>query len=409
MQGGVGVWGVAAILGVVVVVAAVLAVLHFQFGFFRRGKSRRPKSERHGNSRIEVLESTYVDHDRQLVLVRCDRIEHLILVGGPADLVVENDVKKVRGPGAPAAARTPVPESGELFSGSLFESTGGASAQPAAPEHPAPPAAERRPLPQRSGPAPSIDRTPERAPETREQRQRPGESQFGRREPTPSPRRTIQPAPLGGNRSEPTRAPQAPSRSNGRRGSEPSPTLPPAGVPWAASDSIENEIVQALRVDPVPRGGEAPAHPHAPAASGRDTSDATTLGDLADKLEEALAQEVQSARSGPPEPATDEFGFDAPARESPREAPREPPPRERLITNRMRQQKPEPTREAPPKAETTGPSPEPERRRERESASERREEAPVISLNARRRESSDSLEDEMARLLGELTGDTKGR
>jgi hypothetical protein len=32
----------------------------------------------------------------------------------------------------------------------------------------------------------------------------------------------------------------------------------------------------------------------------------------------------------------------------------------------------------------------------------------VISLNARRRESADSLEDEMARLLGELTGDTKG-
>jgi hypothetical protein len=73
----------------------------------------------------------------------------------------------------------------------------------------------------------------------------------------------------------------------------------------------------------------------------------------------------------------------------------------------MRQQKPEPEREAPPKAETA--SPEPERRRERESSSERREEAPVISLNARRRESSDSLEDEMARLLGELTGDTKGR
>jgi hypothetical protein len=161
--------------------------------------------------------------------------------------------------------------------------------------------------------------------------------------------------------------------------------------------------VQALRVDPVPRGGEAPTHPRTPAASGRDTSDPTTLGDLADKLEEALAQEVQSARNGRPEPATDEFGFDAPPRESPRETP-PPPPRERLISNRMRQQKPDSERTA---LKTETPSPEPERRRE--SASERREEAPVISLNARRRESSDSLEDEMARLLGELTGDTKGR
>ena len=40
---------------------------------------------------------------------------------------------------------------------------------------------------------------------------------------------------------------------------------------------------------------------------------------------------------------------------------------------------------------------------------ERREEAPVISLNSRRRESADQLEDEMARLLGELTSDNKGR
>ena len=36
------------------------------------------------------------------MLVRCDGIEHLIMVGGPADVVVENDVKKVRGPGAGA-------------------------------------------------------------------------------------------------------------------------------------------------------------------------------------------------------------------------------------------------------------------------------------------------------------------
>jgi hypothetical protein len=55
------------------------------------------------------------------------------------------------------------------------------------------------------------------------------------------------------------------------------------------------------------------------------------------------------------------------------------------------------------------PSPEPEPRREAPPAPERREETPVISLNSRRREAADPLEDEMARLLGELTSDTKGR
>jgi hypothetical protein len=54
-------------------------------------------------------------------------------------------------------------------------------------------------------------------------------------------------------------------------------------------------------------------------------------------------------------------------------------------------------------------APEPENRRDSQAQSERREEAPVISLNARRRESADQLEDEMARLLGELTSDNKGR
>ncbi|MGH6922616.1 MAG: flagellar biosynthetic protein FliO, partial [Propylenella sp.] len=96
----------------VVVAAAVIAVLYFRFGMFRRRKGRKGgKSGILGESRIEVLERTKVDAERQLVLVRCDGIEHLILVGGPSDVVVENDVKKVRGPGAPApkvaAAATP--------------------------------------------------------------------------------------------------------------------------------------------------------------------------------------------------------------------------------------------------------------------------------------------------------------
>jgi hypothetical protein len=54
------------------------------------------------------------------------------------------------------------------------------------------------------------------------------------------------------------------------------------------------------------------------------------------------------------------------------------------------------------------PAPEPEPRREPPAPAEhRQEEAPVINLSARRREPADPLEDEMARLLGELAGDTK--
>ncbi|MGH6925676.1 MAG: hypothetical protein ACRED5_18260, partial [Propylenella sp.] len=214
-------------------------------------------------------------------------------------------------------------------------------------------------------------------------------------------RRTIQPAPLGGGRPEPGQRQAVASRGNGRQDAE-SPSLPVAGVPWQAPDSIENEIVRALRFDPVPRAGESATKPRPPVAPKKSAADpSTTLGDLAEKLEEALAEEVQSAGNvrRKPEVDLDEFAFDIQAggAAGQRGAPVEP------STRPAKKEAPQPAVGA------MAPAPEPERRRESPAPSERREEAPVISLSSRRRESSDPLEDEMARLLGELTGDTKGR
>jgi hypothetical protein len=440
--GGIGVSLV--VIGIVVVAAALLAVLHFRFGLFG-GKSRgRRRSPLLDESRVEVLESTEVDGDRRLVLVRCDRIEHLIMVGGPVDLVVENDVKKVRGPGVPA------PKSA---AGGLTDMLGGGAApehqaveRPAA-ERPAPAAAERRALaaPPRPGqePAPAA---PSRGDDTRRrmQPQHADESQPGRRESAQQQRRTIQPRPLGGPRQEPERErPASHGRGHGR-GGESAPPLPAAGVPWTEPDSIENEIVQALRFDPVPRAGGKAAPPSQALAAAKDEAGSTTLGDLADRLEEALAQEVQSATHGStPAPAldldSDEFGFgrERPTgRSDPSSSQSSSSPSAKQEEPRSRPARTELPRAAEPKSSS---SPEPERRRdtsasererrrdssvsserrrepsassersERGERPERREEAPVISLNARRRESGDALEDEMARLLGELTGDTKGR
>lgn len=44
---------------------------------------------RKGPRRLSVVESLAVDSRRRLVLVRRDGVEHLILVGGATDLVVE--------------------------------------------------------------------------------------------------------------------------------------------------------------------------------------------------------------------------------------------------------------------------------------------------------------------------------
>ncbi|HBF32010.1 flagellar biosynthetic protein FliO [Rhizobium sp.] len=52
--------------------------------FVRGGRSRQP--------RLQVLDAAAVDTRRRLVLVRRDNIEHLILIGGPTDVVIESGI-----------------------------------------------------------------------------------------------------------------------------------------------------------------------------------------------------------------------------------------------------------------------------------------------------------------------------
>ena len=42
--------------------------------------------------RIEVMEQAYIDGKRKLVLIRRDEVEHLIMTGGPVDVVIETGI-----------------------------------------------------------------------------------------------------------------------------------------------------------------------------------------------------------------------------------------------------------------------------------------------------------------------------
>lgn len=64
--------------------------------FVRGGKNRQP--------RLAVLDAAAVDTRRRLVLVRRDDVEHLIMIGGPSDLVIESRIVGARPAAAPPAA-----------------------------------------------------------------------------------------------------------------------------------------------------------------------------------------------------------------------------------------------------------------------------------------------------------------
>jgi hypothetical protein len=59
--------------------------------------------------RLEVVEHTSLDGRRRLVLIRRDNVEHLIMTGGPVDVVIETNIGAQK---APERARVAAVENG---------------------------------------------------------------------------------------------------------------------------------------------------------------------------------------------------------------------------------------------------------------------------------------------------------
>jgi hypothetical protein len=106
--------------------------------FIKGGKSREP--------RLMVLDAAAVDPRRRLVLIRRDDVEHLIMIGGPTDIVIESGITERATPSASSRSAAMEEISAPL-----------PVARPAETHRP-PPAAERRPEPVR----PIVQPQPER-------------------------------------------------------------------------------------------------------------------------------------------------------------------------------------------------------------------------------------------------------
>jgi hypothetical protein len=79
-------WAVAALALLVLVLVVIRLVRSLTFGTFVAGGRNR-------KTRLAVMDATAVDSHRRLVLIRRDDIEHLLLIGGPTDVVVERDIR----------------------------------------------------------------------------------------------------------------------------------------------------------------------------------------------------------------------------------------------------------------------------------------------------------------------------
>lgn len=91
------------VISLVLVIGLMLLVLWAlrRFGF--GGMVARPGSRR----RLSLVESMAVDNRRRLLLVRRDGVEHLLLVGGPQDVVVERGIAASAEMPAPAQEDAP--------------------------------------------------------------------------------------------------------------------------------------------------------------------------------------------------------------------------------------------------------------------------------------------------------------
>jgi flagellar protein FliO/FliZ len=86
----------------IVVVLIVLAVWLLKLVFNASGNIARGR-----NRRLSVVDSLALDPKRQLLIIRRDNVEHLILTGGPQDVVVETGIPIVEAPAQ--NSRRPVP------------------------------------------------------------------------------------------------------------------------------------------------------------------------------------------------------------------------------------------------------------------------------------------------------------
>lgn len=111
--------------------------------FVRGGKNRQP--------RLQVLDAAAVDARRRLVLIRRDGVEHLIMIGGPTDIVIESGISTAA-PAMPATLATGANRFQPMDMTVPVQAAPAMEARPAAVAEPRP-----APIPRPAAPEPRVE------------------------------------------------------------------------------------------------------------------------------------------------------------------------------------------------------------------------------------------------------------
>jgi hypothetical protein len=270
---------------------AVLALIGVAAWLVRRFATNRlgANTNRGRMPRLAVIDAAAVDGRRRLVLVRRDNMEHLIMIGGPTDIVVESNIVRAQAardqlPQRPVGAELPPPRIAPLPDAAwgadldAAKSDGFDHAEPAMPEPP--------PRPVRPPFADEVRRPA--APV--ERRSEPLRSEASRGEP-------LRGDPLTGFAPEPLARPEPRS--------EPRPEPRPESMPRVARTEplMPRPQREPLKVPPLMRAPEraaAPPPPPPPIPSNADQN----LAEMAQRLEAALRRPAGESMAPPvaPEP-----------------------------------------------------------------------------------------------------------
>jgi len=221
-------WTFAALVLLVIVLIIIKLFRSLTFGTFVAGGRNR-------KTRLAVMDATAVDSHRRLVLVRRDDVEHLLLIGGSSDIVVERDIRLVQ--------RRPT-LTGDAGNHEQAPRPRALEPQPA--PRPAPQPRAQEPVAPAAKPAPSPLPTYSVQPA-------PAATQPSPVQPAPAPQRPA-PAPAAASRPEPAMPFGAPAPTVAPAPQEPTPPTPqPVAAPTPAvqtpsHDDFDESLIKELEI-----------------------------------------------------------------------------------------------------------------------------------------------------------------